>query len=281
MEELRQKILVTDALPTISGVARQLLSLSLESEKGERELLGLIESDPFISGRIVGMANSPLFAPTKKICALGDAVMIIGLSRVKTIATAIALMNPLRVKEGSLFSLKALWLHSFTIAIGMRTLCAMLPKAIKPAEDMLFLSGLLHDVGYLALAYVAPEEFDAFISELESNPRETRVEAETRAFGITHEDIGAILGRSWNLPEECIEVIEGHHDANRHEVPFVMIRVIESLTGEVALHGKHAVRVTQDELESIGLKSEDLDKLEETLQVQQAQIALLADMLAG
>lgn len=281
MDSLRERIRETEALPTISSVARQLLSLPLDTERGERELLNLIESDPFIAARVIGMANSPLFVPSKKVCTVNDASMVLGLSKVKSIAIAIALMGPVRIRESRIFSLRDLWLHSFSMAIGMRTLSNMLPRELRPAEDMLFLSGLLHDLGYLALAYLAPEKFDAFIDHLESRPEESLADAEIAEFGITHAEIGGILARSWDLPEDVVSVIEGHHaaDPDTRNIPLILERLIESITGEGAIRMPPSTKIALDELEAIGLTQENLEEAKDTLEMQQEQIALLADML--
>ena len=283
MTDLREKILETDALPTISGVARQLLLLPLETERGERELLNLIESDPFIAARVIGMANSPLFMPNRKVCTVHDAALVLGLSRVKSIAVAIALMDPIRVSESRIFSLRDLWLHSFSMATGMRTLSNMLPPDLRPAEDLIFLSGLLHDLGYLALAYLAPERFDAFIGHIESRADASPIEAETIEFGITHAEIGAMLGRSWNLPEEVVSVIEKHHEKNADagNIPLILARLVESMTGEGAIGMPPSPAVPLEELESLGLGMENMEEARETLEMQREQIALLADMLTG
>lgn len=284
-DDLRAKIKKTDALPTISSVAQHLLSLPLETVRGEKELLNLIESDPFIAARVIGMANSPLFGASKKVCTVSDAAMLLGLSRVKTIAIAIALMGPIRVRESKIFSLRDLWLHSFSMAIGMRSLSNMLPRAKRPAEDMLFLSGLLHDLGYLALAYLAPDKFDAFLGSLESHPEVSPISVEMEEFGMNHAELGEILGRSWDLPEEVISVIAGHHDVepDASNVPLILARLIESITGEGAIRKPPSpmAEAMLGELESIGLSQENLEDARETLELQQEQIALLADMLAG
>lgn len=284
-DDLRAKVRETDTLPTISSLAQHLLSLPLETERGENDLLNLIESDPFIAAKVIGMANSPLFMAGRKICTVSDAAMVLGLSRVKAIAIAIALMGPLKVRESKIFSLRDLWLHSFAMAIGMRTLSNMLPRAFRPAEEMLFLSGLLHDLGYLALAHLAPDEFDAFIEHLESYPEASPTSAEMAKFGITHAELGEILARNWNLPEEVIGVISGHHNTepDTGNVPVILARLIESITGEGAIRRppESLTAAAIEELESIGLNQENLEAARETLNLQQEQISLLADMLAG
>lgn len=270
MEDLREKIKKTDALPTLSSIARQLLSLQLDSEEGEKKLLSLIKSDPIISARLIGMANSPVFVMGKKICTVNDAAMVLGLSIVKSVATAIALMEPIKIRESTIFTMSDLWLHSFSIATGMHTLSSMLPIKMRPVEHMLFLSGLLHDLGYLVLAYLEPARFDAFISYVESHPDESTLDIEMSQFGITHTEIGGMLARIWNLPEEVVSVIEGHHNPEIENIPLTLVRIIESITGEGAIRRTSSLEISPDELAAIGLTVENLEEARETLEMQWA-----------
>ncbi len=268
MEDLRTKIEKADVLPTISAIARQLLSLELDSEEGEQELLNLVKSDPFISARLIGMANSPIFVVGRKISTVNDAALVLGLSIVKSVATVIALTEPIKIRESKIFTLSDLWLHSFSVASGMRLLSSMIPK--KPDENMLFLSGLLHDMGYLVLAHLEPAKFDAFISHVESHPEESSIAIEKSQFGITHAEIGGMLARKWNLPEEVIGVIEGHHRLAPDNIPITLVRIIESITGESAIRGAASSEISQDELDQIGLSRENLERAKETLEMQWA-----------
>lgn len=268
MEDLRTKIEKADVLPTISAIARQLLSLQLDTEEGEKELLNLVKSDPFISARLIGMANSPVFVVGRKISTVNDAALVLGLSIVKSVATVIALTGPIKIRESKIFTLSDLWLHSFSVASGMRLLSSMIPK--KPDENMLFLSGLLHDMGYLVLAHLEPEKFDAFIGYVESHPEKSTIAIEKSEFGITHAEIGGMLARKWNLPEEVIGVIEGHHSPAANNVPITLVRIIESITGESAIRGAASSEISQDELDQIGLTRENLERARETLEMQWA-----------
>ncbi|HQT26861.1 MAG TPA: HDOD domain-containing protein, partial [Burkholderiales bacterium] len=186
---------------------------------------------------------------------------------------AIALMGSVRIRESRVFSLKDLWAHSFAMAIGMRTVAAMLPPEKRPPEDLLFLSGLLHDMGYLALAYLSPERFDVFIRNVESHPEIPATDIEKTELGVGHAEIGGILARSWHLPEEIISVIEGHHDEkpDMNNIPLILSRLVESITGEGAIHRPPSMStVPPPELEAVGLGPEDLDETREILEMQWA-----------
>ncbi len=285
VNELQQAVLKTESLPTISVIGQRLLTIRLDTEEGERELLRLVESDPMIAARLIGLANAPIYATSRKVVSMRDAVMVLGLSRVKAIATGIALMGPLRIRESKQFSVRDLWLHSFSMAVGMRTLSGMIPRQIRPPEDSLFLSGLLHDIGYLAFAYLAPKKFDEFLTRMESEPERPIGQLEREVLGISHAELGALLGRNWGLPEEILAVISGHHAKEPTENPMLALaRVTERILGDSAIREDvHTLTTEQEaeELASLGLDEAHLDKATDILGRQQEQIRILADMLGS
>ncbi len=282
---LQAAIKKTDTLPTISVIGQRLLTLRLDSDEGERELMNLVESDPMIAARIIGLANAPVFASAKKVCSMRDAMMVLGLSRVKAIAISIALMGPLRIRESEYFSVKHLWLHSFSMAVGMRTLSGMIPRQIRPHEDSLFLAGLLHDIGYLAFAYLEPKKFDDFLSQIEATPEQSISELETQVLGISHAELGELLGRNWGLPNEIIAVIAGHHLKTIPADPLLTLaRITERILGDGAIREEvHKLSPEEEmaELATLGLEPLHLEKAVTILAQQQEQIRILADMLGG
>ena len=285
IDALQATIQKTDTLPTISAIGQRLLTLRLDTEEGERELMNLIESDPMIAARIIGLANSPVFAATKKICSMRDAVMVLGLSRVKAIATSIALMGPIRIRDSKHFNIKMLWLHSFSMAVGMRTLSGTIPRQIRPPEDQIFLAGLLHDIGFLAFAYLEPKKFDEFLSQIEADPDKPIAELEKNTLGFSHAELGELLGRHWGLPEEIVSVIAGHHLTGVAQDPMLTLaRITERILGDNAI--REEVRNISpeealEELEILGLQPIHLEKAVTILAQQQEQIRILSDMLGS
>lgn len=283
---LKNLAINTNSLPPISSVGQRILSIDLDSDKGENELLGLIESDPLIVARIVGIANSPLFGVGKKICSAREAVIRLGLNRVKSIATSIAIMSPIKMRDGKNFSAKNIWKHSLSIAMGMRTLAQKLPHRLRPSDDMVFLSGLLHDIGYLALAYFDPHNFDAFLESVEANPEQSFAEAEMNLFGMSHAALGGLIAKSWNLPPEVIAVIDKHHQLiaeDEDELLTMLLQLVEKMIGASTLFEGESIvseQVEQDYIDRLGLSFEDMESTAEMLESQQEYIDVLVGMMS-
>lgn len=209
---LKQALANLDSLPAMPATAQKLLALPLDTDEGEAQMLRLIGQDPQISAKIISLANSPVMGVSRKLNTVSDAAMVIGLSRVKSVAVGIASMSHLaKSPEGKYFKPQDLWLHSMTVAIVMRTIAQAMPRNTRPNEDQIFLTGLLHDIGFMALHHIDAAASDVLHHQLLLQPGRSILEVELETLGITHCYIGSQLGRHWHLPEEIITVLGYHH----------------------------------------------------------------------
>lgn len=209
---LKQALANLDSLPAMPDTAQKLLALPLDTDEGEAQMLKLIEQDPQISAKIISLANSPVMGIPRKLSKVSDAAMLLGLTRVKSVAVGIASMSHLaQSPAGKYFKPQDLWLHSMTVAIVMRTIAQAMPRDIRPNEDQIFLTGLLHDIGFMALHHIDAAASDTLHHQLLVQSERPILEVELETLGITHCYIGSQLGRHWHLPEEIITVLGYHH----------------------------------------------------------------------
>ncbi len=280
--KLRHALSRLDSLPAMPASAQKLLALPLDSSEGEDQLLKIIEQDPQISAKIVGLANSPIMGVTRKISTVGDAAMLLGMTRVKSVAIGIAsLSNFSKLPSGKNFKPQDLWIHSMTLAIVMRTIALEMPARKRPQEDHIFLAGLLHDIGFMALHYLDPEVSDELHHELGLQPKRPVVEIEMEALGMTHCYIGTQLAHTWHLPDEIIEVIEFHHQPFSGEVeaagkqPMVrLLSLAEKLLPDFGISEHTGGAITDLEWLDLGIspdKAEEIIALTEELAMQAAQ----------
>lgn len=210
---LKKAICNLNSLPAMPIIAQKILVLNLESEEGEKSMLKLIEKDPQISAKIIGLANTPLFGSSKRISSVSEAAMRLGLTRVKAVTMGIAVMSVLVKKPEGKLNAQALWLHSLGISLVIKTIAKEMPKHTRPLEDEILLAGLLHDIGYMVLNQLdqkASDMLHAFLSEHKEEKRPL-IEIENELLEMNHAEIGAELARIWELPENIISIIRYHH----------------------------------------------------------------------
>lgn len=279
---LKQALANLDSLPAMPDTAQKLLALPLDTDEGEAQMLKLIEQDPQISAKIISLANSPVMGIPRKLSKVSDAAMLLGLTRVKSVAVGIASMSHLaQSPAGKYFKPQDLWLHSMTVAIVMRTIAQAMPRDTRPNEDQIFLTGLLHDIGFMALHHIDAEASDLLHHQLLMQPDRPILEVELETLGITHCYIGAQLGRHWHLPEEIITVLGYHHPPYVEEVapenPLVrLVSLSEKVAPNYGIAEHTGDEIQEYEWMELGINPADVEDIcaqANELAVQTAQLS--------
>lgn len=252
------------ALPVMPTIAQKLLTLNTDSEAGERQLLTLVEQDPQILARTVALANTPMLgAPSKRITSIKEAALLLGSRKVKSVATCIAIAAMKSKMPSGKFNLQDLWLHNLGVAFTMLTLSRFMPQDLRPDEDQIMLAGMLHDIGYLALAYLAPERSDALHLALAQTSDKSALEIEQSMQDICHDEIGAEIARQWKLPLDIVNIIRHHHNPGAlPDQPLArMINLAEKLQPSMGIPENIQPEIETREWEIVGISPEDINDL--------------------
>lgn len=217
--DLREAIKNLDSLPTLPIIAQKLLALNTDTDDGQRQLLVLIEQDPQILAKIIGLANSPMLGTSRKISSISEAAIILGVNKLKSVATGIAMMSLKSGNSTGNFKLQDLWMHNLGIAFAMLAIGRAMPRQIRPQDDDIFLAGMLHDIGYIALAHLDRQRSNELHTYLAASTGRSAMDIEQSLVDICHDELGAELARYWNLPNEIISVIRYHHTPDAAEAP--------------------------------------------------------------
>lgn len=282
-KQLRLALRDLDSLPPMPEIAQKLLALPLATAAGEAQLLHLIEQDPQLSARIIGLANAPALGVGRKIHSIRDAALLLGMQRLKLVAIGIASLSKfLNQPAGKQFDPHDLWTHSMTIAIVMSTLAAAIPKRIRPDENQIFLAGLLHDIGLMALHYLDVEASEELHHQVRTHPKRSIVDIEFDLLGLTHGHIGAQLARHWHLPQEIIDVVGLHHSPRISEVslanPLVrLVNIAERLLPDFGVAEHTVDEIAASEWAELCIDPSQADELRERVSELAIQMAQLPD----
>jgi HD-like signal output (HDOD) protein len=263
---LRQAISNLDTLPAMPVIAQKILALNLNSDPGEMEMLKLIEQDPLISAKIIGLANTPLFGASRRVSSVSDAAMLLGITRVKSVTLGIAVMSSLSKKSVGKLDIQGLWLHSLAISLALRTISQAMPRNNRPLDDEIFLAGLLHDIGYLVLSQLDPMRSDELHKRLAIDKEYTSEEIEAELLEMTHGELGAELVRHWELPPAVVAILRYHHDPLNADAaegqPLVgMINIAERILPTFGIIERTTSEIRTDEWESLGIDPNKADEL--------------------
>jgi len=199
-EELKH----SNQLPSPSGVGMQILVLSQDEDCGLDDIVGVIQADPALTGRIIRLASSAQAAGRAPIATARDAAVRLGMRTVSNLALGFTLISGNRSGRCEGFRYDEYWSWSLANAVAAELLSRETGIA-QPAEA--FTCGLLARIGELALASVHPTDYAAMLSELDAGETADRAELERLRFGIDHRDVAAALLQDWGLPKTFQEVI--------------------------------------------------------------------------
>jgi HD-like signal output (HDOD) protein len=193
-------------LPPFPAVAMRVLNLLARDDVGMRELTREIQVDPSLSAEILTLANSVLFGFRTEIKNVLQATALLGAQRVKAIALTIAMKTYL-MESFQIPALLACWRHSLACAL----LAEDLAKVSLIEKDFAYTTGLLHDIGRLALGMIKPLEYANLLGSSEEKPFDALAQ-ERELFGMDHCQAGRWLTQAWKLPKLFTEVTARHHE---------------------------------------------------------------------
>ena len=212
-----EKLESTRDLPSIPAVLLPLLRYMEKplEQVDVHHVVSLISQDKSLAGRCLQVANSPLFGSCHEVGTIQAAVVALGLDRIQQIAVSCSLIKLMPAVSFGV-NPTVFWSHS----LGCALVCHEFASRIGfPDVAKAYAAGLLHDIGIVALLWVAPHQFRRCFEEA-NRSRIPLHEAEQLVMGITHCESGRIIARNWHLPEDLTQVIASHHSpANLHGNP--------------------------------------------------------------
>ncbi len=202
---MRDVLALQLVLPSIPKVVALLLS-ELEREQPDlKKISQLISTDPALTVRLLQLSNSGFFRLSGQVRSVPEALAIVELSHVRTMALASATNASLKAVPG--INLQQYWDFSLDVA----KVCRSLAGVVRQNQQAAFTAGLIHFVGELAMRMAIPTEMatlDAQVTPMD--PRRARFER--KLLNFDYAQVGAAFARQWILPEAIVDAIE-HQDA--------------------------------------------------------------------
>ncbi len=199
-----QKIKETDALPSPTGTALEILHLARDEQTPLSRLEAVIEKDPAIASRLLRFVNSPFVGMPRRIGSISQAVVLLGLQTVKAVSLGFSLISGNQDGPCRNFDYEGFWSGSVATAAAARRIARMVQSL---PMDEAFTGGLLCQIGRLAFATAFPEAYAHAIELAEPQGAPTLAETEREMFEIDHSALAAEMMTDWSLPEDIIEAV--------------------------------------------------------------------------
>ncbi len=194
-------------LPSPRGVALAIIRLTQAPDVSLAELGRVIKGDPAFVGRLVKAANGLVAENRRAIVSVQEALMVLGLPAVRTLALGFSLLSTYRKGTCQGFDYLRFWSSALLMAISMQALTQRV-RVVAPDES--FSLGLLSRVGELSLATLYPEAFSRLLAELKRNPALEQVVLEDQAFAMNHRELGAAMLADWGVPDALVQPVRFH-----------------------------------------------------------------------
>jgi len=193
-------------LPARPRTYSQIEAVMARPNFGLKEVAEVIERDMSVCTSVLHRVNTGFFCRGAVIRDTRQAVARLGIKTVRDVVLGCEVFGGADEMPG--IDADELNDHSFLVA--------QIARAISPAElqEMAFLAGLLHDVGYLVLELAMPGSHRE-VSRVAAHKRSSINDAELETLGVTHARAGAYLLGAWGMPLSLVEAVAFHHEPNQ------------------------------------------------------------------
>lgn len=195
-----------DQLPTLPGIAIQLLEAIQKKDPDAAEISRIISNDVVLTTKVLKLANSPFYGFKFKITTIERAISMLGLNAIKSLALSFSVTSTFYNTTPEGINYTQFWKNSIVSAVSAKLMAEKINPAL--SADAFFM-GLLKDMGALTLAYSLPDAYEEVVSAVREGV--SLHEAETRTLGFNHMEMGEYLVKSWGLPENFSIPIGCHH----------------------------------------------------------------------
>ena len=205
-------------VPPFPTVAQRILALVNDPDANVADLSDLVKSDPSFAAELLRFANSALLGARRKVTSLQMAIVVVGIDRVKAIATLVSMNRMVRhsVRQEAL---RKVWTHSLVTAL----IAEEISRVARVGRDSAYTAGLLHNLGTLGLMSAYPDEYSRML-EVSNDFGFDLLRTEQDLFEIDHCMAGAFLAQDWDFPDELAAAIAAHHDE-----PLGLVNDLDSL----------------------------------------------------
>jgi putative nucleotidyltransferase with HDIG domain len=239
----------------------------------------VVSLDQGFAGKVLRMANSAYFGLPRKVYNVTEALVLLGFANVRNVLISTSASHVLSggveaygLPQGDL------WEHSVGTAYSAQMLSR---KADVRAYSMAFSTGLLHDVGKVAIDKALDVGGRSELLSLIGAVGEAR--AEKRVVGVTHGDVGGEICRRWNLPAEIADAVEHHHDPASSQSGSTLTGIVAAANHctKLLLEGKNEIMVGDFALAPGGTYHPDQKTLNRLCEDLPAMITASRELLRG
>jgi HD-like signal output (HDOD) protein len=189
------------SLPTVPKVVSDLIEMLRDDDVPFAAVAHRIELDQVLAAKVLQMVNSPFFGLRRKISSIQGAILMLGLSTIRSFVVSSGVAGAFRKVEG--VDLPGFWAHSLRVASVARYLAS---KTRRVDPNLAFTAGSMHAIGHLLMAQAMPQRMAALNA---THPFDAlgRAQLERVEFGYHYGDVSASLAQRWDFAPELVDAL--------------------------------------------------------------------------
>jgi len=195
-------------LPIPPALMCQMIALMDDPHRDAASIAELVSADPGLTAEALRIVNSAAYGRSGETTDVRTAVVVLGERVIREIiAHRMRSLMGRPELEGYEMLNEGLWRH----AIRTGAAAARLALIAGVEGGTAYTTGLLADIGKLALAHPLAEHWPEIETALIADPERSFDAVEHDVLGADHAKVGAELARSWRLPPQIWRAIAWHH----------------------------------------------------------------------
>lgn len=251
-------------LPIFSATINRIQQVSSSEESDAMALAMAIMRDASLSGKLLKIANSPLYnrGQTGEVTVVSRAVVMLGFERIRNLSLTLKLIEGFH-NENPDIDLPGMMIRAFLNATLSSELAMRSGKRVDAEE--VYIGALLFNLGEVVVAHTLPDTYRVMVqARRKGNCRWHKIQFDHLGSGFG--EIGQDLAKSWGYPTSVVRSMSADEEPNHKDLvaalPLVSHRLLEQLHGQDA-HDEYSYSSLTEQLTKLtGL---GVDQLSEVL----------------
>ena len=226
------------------------------------EIAREISVDPSMTADLLKLVNSAQFMLPKRVDNIVEAVKLVGTKGVRNLLYSYGTQKVLGEKYSEM---RTMWTHAYRAAFYAYILARSFKKKKELLDDV-YVGGILHDLGQIVIASLHPDLLDRIARVC----REKGIPAkllEDFSVGLNHAEVGALIARKWNFPDQLVSAIRYHHEPQR--APAAHRDIVNSVYLANAICDIERERIDFDQIQGSVLKEFGIETEAQLVNIQE------------
>lgn len=272
------------ALPPLPATAQEILACFGDEFIDADAVAIVVENDPAICGRLLGLSNSSYFGLAEPITDIREAIgRVLGVDTVRSLVLAMAIQRSFDRNRCPAFNIRRFWSHSLQTAECCKRIALSDSSSNPTVRDLAYSTGLCHNLGLMALAHMQPQETNQALQALaeEGVVAQNLRDRLAALIGTDHRIVTSELASVWSLPEAMVNAYRSRA-ALDSEADDALGNIVTAAAAAVSNNElpEEATIDLNSPATSVGLDADELQKMAILGERQKARIDSLSGNMA-